>query len=468
MPPFGADGYFKEKKVKQRLSLICALLCVLLIFSACTNDNKPTNNVNELDPDSNLQPVSDYVLETVAVKDDYGVPYDFADIEAYPVSVRYGGAELNQGYKSLTSEAQRMLYDEMVKNVNYIACKPTDGLYDVLDIKIFDVELSEAEIRRVIVAFSHDNPQVFWLDNKFGYSNTTGCTVLQLYSFLSADSVESYSLEINSRLKELHLGLVSDMTEYSRELYIHDWLVSNCNYAEDVVKISDDYLSFTSYGALVNQKAVCEGYTRALQLMLATVGIESVPVIGNGNDGLHMWNCVKIDSQWYYVDATWDDNEKGSGYEYFNITTEQLLYDHTIMPIYSQLTDEQICGTDDGAADSFNLIVPVCSENSQNYFVKNSIAINSLDDVAKENLKTGLREAQLNLAETMTVSISADLDYDDTLDELFYCNDYVFFECLDAVNEELEENFFDRNNVSISKKPHLRVVTVILQYTDER
>ena len=119
-------------------------------------------------------------------------------------------------------------------------------------------------------------------------------------------------------------------------------------------------------------------------------------------------------------------------------------------------------------ADSFNLIVPVCSSTAQNYFVKNSLLVNDLGDISKENIKTGLRVAQVNLTEKITINISSALDYEDTLDELFYSGDYIFFECLDAVNDEVEENFFDRNNVSISKKPHLRVVTVILQYTDER
>ncbi len=453
--------------MKSRLSLICILLGILMLFTACVGDKPPENSVNELDPDSTVQPVSDYVLETVAVKDDSGVYYDFADVEFYPVSVRYGGVELNQGYKSLTLEAQRVLYKEMEENVFYIAQESENGLFDVLGLKIWGVELTEAELRQVIVAFSLDKPHIFWLDNKFGYSNTTGDTVMQLYSFLSAEEIEEYSAQLNEKIRELHLGLRSDMTEYSRELYIHDWLIQNCNYAEDVVKISDDFLSFTSYGALVSQKAVCEGYTRAMQMMLSSVGIESYPVIGNGNDGLHMWNCVKIDNEWYYLDATWNDTEKGSGYDYFNITTEQLIYDHTILPVYSQLTEEQVCGLDDGVADSFNIIIPVCSATTQNYFVKNSLIVNDLGDIAKENIKTGLRVAQGSLTETVTISISQDLDYEDTLDELFYSGDYVFFECLDAVNEELEENFIDRNNVSISKKPHLRVVTVILQYTDE-
>ncbi len=453
--------------MKLRLFLIAVLLTLCMVFGACDYGKEPQINVNEVDHSQTVQPVSDYVLETVAVKDDNGIIYDFADVSPYPVSVRYGSAELNQGYKSLTEEAQRTLYQEMEENVYYIAQEKEDGMYDMLDIKIWGVELSEAQLRQVIVAFSLDKPHIFWMDNKFGYSNTTGNTILQLYSFLSAEDVEEYSTELNSMVQEYHLGLLPDMTEYSRELYAHDWINSNCNYADDVFKVSDDFLSFTSYGALVNKRAVCEGYTRSLQMLLASSGIESYPVLGVGNDGLHMWNCAKIDNEWYYVDATWNDTEKGSGYDYFNITTEQLLYDHTILPVYSQLTEEQICGIDDGIADSFNVIVPVCSATSQNYFVKNSLLVNDLGSISKENIKTGLRVAQSSLTEKITISIGAELDFEDTLDELFYSGDYIFFECLDEVNEELEENFIDRNNVSISKKPHHRVVTIILQYTDE-
>ena len=453
--------------MKSRLFIVAVILCLTVLFAAC-NDSSPKNVVNEVDVTYVAQPVSDYVLETVAVKDDDDIYYEYADVEAFPVSVRYGAAELSQGYKSLTLEAQRTIYAEMEENVYYIAQEPSDGMYDLHDITIWGEELTEAQLRQVIVAFCQDKPHIFWMDNKFGYANTSGRTVLQLYSFLSADDVEAYTAELNEKVRELHLGLFSDMTEYDRELYVHDWLVENCNYADDVFKISDDFLSFTSYGAMVNNKAVCEGYTRAMQMMLATVGVESFPIVGIGNDGLHMWNAVKVENEWYYLDPTWNDTEKGSGYDYFNLTTDQILYDHTILPVYSQLSEEQVCGSDDGQADSFNIIVPVCSGTSQNYFVKNSMFVSTVSDATKANIKRGLRKAQGELTETVFINVSPDLDYDETLDSLFYSGDYVFFECLDDVNEEFEDNFIDRNNVSISKKPHLRIVTVILQYTDER
>lgn len=453
--------------MKKGLCVVAVLLTILVFLSACTSEKPPENNVNEIDIDNSIQPVSDYVLETVAVKDSNGVTYDFAQAGNFPSSVRYGKAELSLGYKSLTTDAQREMYDEMLENVYYIAPEKENGMYDILEIIIWGEELTEAEIRQVIVAFSLDNPQVYWMDNKFGYSNTTGYTILQLYSYMSAEEVESSFEELAEKTREYHLGLTAEMSEYDRELYAHDWIVDNCNYADDVFKISDDYLSFTSYGAMVNSKAVCEGYTRALQLLLASAGIESYPIIGNGNEGLHMWNSVKIDGEWYYVDSTWDDTTKGSGYDYFNITTEQLLHDHTIMPVYSQLSAEQVCGVDDGVADSFNLTVPVCSGTAQNYFVRNAFVIEDFYAASRDGIKDELRAAHTSLAETITLCISADLDYDEALDSLFYSGEYIFFECLDAVNEEFSENYFDRNNVSIRKKANLNVVTVILQYTDE-
>ena len=54
---------------------------------------------------------------------------------------------------------------------------------------------------------------------------------------------------------------------------------------------------------------------------------------GNGYQG-HAWNQVKVDGQWYQVDVTWDDGyehltSKGYISEFFLITPDNMMYDHT-------------------------------------------------------------------------------------------------------------------------------------------
>ena len=60
---------------------------------------------------------------------------------------------------------------------------------------------------------------------------------------------------------------------------------------------------------------MCEDYSRLFKAMCDETGLESVMVTGNArdfykpyrnaHDNPHAWNAVKIDGEWYLLDATW-------------------------------------------------------------------------------------------------------------------------------------------------------------------
>ena len=93
------------------------------------------------------------------------------------------------------------------------------------------------------------------------------------------------------------------------------------------------------YGTLVNKKAVCAGYSKAFQFLLNQIGIECLYVVGEALNESHAWNLIKLEGDYYYVDATWGDysNTMQSKnysddvhYDYFCITTKELLLDHKL------------------------------------------------------------------------------------------------------------------------------------------
>ena len=59
----------------------------------------------------------------------------------------------------------------------------------------------------------------------------------------------------------------------------------------------------TAYGALINGKAVCQGYSNAFQMLMESLGIPASVVIGDD----HAWNAVWVDGHISYIDVTWDD-----------------------------------------------------------------------------------------------------------------------------------------------------------------
>ena len=393
----------------------------------------------------------------------YSVDRSIIDIK----SEYYSSAELNRGYESLESEAMRICYKKIDNSVYYIAKEKSAGkeVYNTLKITLQGQVLSEAELRVVISAYFCDHPQVYWIDNNFEYAVGSTKTVLQLFSFMSGREIELSAEKLSKKANEVISKAGRGLDEYERELFIHDRVVEACDYAEDVKSIQDDYKAFTAYGALVEGKAVCEGYSRLFQMLLSAVGIESYGVLGVGSYELHMWNCVEIYGDWYYVDTTWaEDKEVGVCYDYFNLSTDQLEIDHVINPLYSELTDEQICGNEWTEPKSFNVIVPECNDKNQNYYQKSAVTIDDFSQESKDKLKEAIIFAAENCAGErfpVYIHIGTGMYYDYAVENLFYSGEFFFFSCLDEINEEGKVSI-DRYNVSIRRIGSMAGVNVYL------
>jgi len=118
-------------------------------------------------------------------------------------------------------------------------------------------------------------------------------------------------------------GIDASMTDFEKELYLHDALVKRVTY-------NDAAYAHNAYGALVNGVAVCEGYSEALQILLHRAGIPSFQAYGYANGGPHAWNYVQLDGAWYHTDPTWNDPDDYLVHSYFNISEAMIAPDHSI------------------------------------------------------------------------------------------------------------------------------------------
>ena len=70
------------------------------------------------------------------------------------------------------------------------------------------------------------------------------------------------------------------------------------------------HLKTTAYAALVNKRAVCQGYAVLMYRLLREAGVNTRVITGTlkGGNGTeyHAWNLVEIDGVWYNLDVTWD------------------------------------------------------------------------------------------------------------------------------------------------------------------
>lgn len=155
-----------------------------------------------------------------------------------------------------------------------------------------------------------------------------------LHAYRSGDS--SSLSEMNRRILDAAKDVIAseisdDMSDYEKELAIHDFITgwSRFDYSVFGRSAADGYTdgSDTPYGVLIDQSAMCHGYSSTFQLFMDMLDIECMTVFGipSSNGVEHSWNMVKLDGEWYQVDCAWDDPIGGSPcHTYFNVTSDYL------------------------------------------------------------------------------------------------------------------------------------------------
>ncbi len=188
----------------------------------------------------------------------------------------------------------------------------------------------EEQVCELYNAFIQDNPQFFHLGSVYGYDGRQHgekrrFTALKLTYTMPAAERQVARDTLETAANTL-LGTLSDtMSAFEKEVALHDGLITRCTYhhtaAEADEPLTQYPTAFTAYGALVEGKAVCEGYARAFQYLLNAAGIPATAVAGRDEeDQPHLWNAVRLDNAVYYVDPTWDDTDDMVSYTYFNLT----------------------------------------------------------------------------------------------------------------------------------------------------
>ncbi len=192
------------------------------------------------------------------------------------------------------------------------------------------IEVTEEELKELFVAVLYDNSEFFWVDVNYTFVDYgTSIEFSPNYRFDRSTS-EKMSDTLDKKIDKIVKGSENLTTDYEKELYFHDCVCDMTVYNEDTFGKMGD----TAYSALIDGEAICEGYSRAMQLLLDRVGIRNYLVVGDGvnEEGTeaHMWNIVEIDGENYHLDATWNDtgNENGIGYLYFNVNDNIISRDH--------------------------------------------------------------------------------------------------------------------------------------------
>lgn len=383
---------------------------VCLLFAGCSDEQTE---------DDGYKVFSDgtYVLQEEEIVPE--IEYDFADFYIPE------GMIMDYCSKGFTPE-ERELYNVIVGNLGTL----TDRMPLTTDSTVYEKILKTIRIENL--AYPHVTK--YWTEYNGEFE------VVVTYR-MTADEISSMNMAAEKVGKEIIAQLTPDMDDYEKLKFFHDYLILNCE--------TDKTYSFadTVYGALVEKKALCEGYSKAFAYLCNLAGIENVIITGETYVP-HMWNMVKLDGNWYHVDVTWDKPAD----ELHKVFPDVILYQ------YFMVTDSVINNTH--IIDIEPFLSPQAFGTAENYFSREGTDVSS-----RAELLTASENAILSAVQSKRTSAMVKFD---TTDVMISCTN-------DLKNEELFNQIIEKANLEYGQNIKLswtdyygqyRILTFIIEYLE--
>lgn len=406
--------------MRQRKNVVL-VLCMLCVFALTGCMKLVLNNgLISSEPSESQEDTYDYIQY---VETSEGVPDD-TTTQAVDVS---SSVSSRIRYEQL-SDVQKAAYEELYEGIlNHEESINVSEAIDETDLdRVYDAIINTADFELIYPTRRYE----------FKYDVLTG-------NVYKVNPTYEVSLEERDYMQSQVDAVVEDVVAQTTDLdvfqtvkFFHDYVILNCSYDDSLTNYSN------AYGALVEGKAVCEGYARAFKYLCDRVGIPCELVIGSTNVD-HMWNVVQIDGDWYHIDLTWDDPKNKDGdyisYTYFNLTQNDILKDHTIDDSYT---------------------VPLANSTAMNYFNYYGLSVASVDEFG-DKLYGQIYDAVLHNRQYVYFRAESQEVYEGMLYSLG--NDYVLYSDMEEASESAGATL-DTSSVSYSYDDVMLTLTIALNY----
>lgn len=227
-------------------------------------------------------------------------------------------------HNTLDEELQ-MVYDEM--------------LYAIMNFQD-NVRLSttdSADVKTCYNAICADYGEIFWVEScSYGELSMKGkpyaVSFVVNYAY-TPDEVRAYQLKMQPVIDKYLARLAECESDYEKTEVLYRKLIKEVDYDLSAAN-NQNILS-----VFLGKETVCQGYACATQYLLQQSGIPCVIVTGTAQGQPHAWNLAQLDGDYYYIDVTWgntdslgdvDGDAPQINYGYLNITSEELLKNHTL------------------------------------------------------------------------------------------------------------------------------------------
>jgi hypothetical protein len=261
--------------------------------------------------------------------------------------------------------------------------------------------ISPDDVATAVDRIHAENPEICWFNNcSYRYSTLFFEFTAEPVDGFSTGELSGYYSELEAKANAVAREASKLQGDREKLKYVHDYLVSNCDYDMASKGSSAAKPAHTAYGCLIDHKAVCSGYSKAFQLIAKKLGFECGRVSGNAGES-HAWNYVKLDGKYYWVDVTWDDPT-------YDTSSKPMVAD--ICQKYFLIDDELLYRS--RTNDDDNPFVPVCTSLDLYQFTLDGAIYDSFStDMLSGLIEKHMSEGYLDLMFTSESAYSSCLSF---------------------------------------------------------
>lgn len=223
-----------------------------------------------------------------------------------------------------------------------------------------------SEFWQAYYAVLADHPEIFWIGTSAQIEESSLTGEVVAYSFetmVEKEARPQLRSELEAAAQSCIEQIPADASEYEKIKFVYEYLINTVDYDAG----GTDTQNIQS--ALLYQKSVCAGYSKAFQYLLHRMGLFCTYITGTIADGgEHGWNLVRIEDAYYYVDVTWgdpvfvnqreDNGESRINYTYLCCPQQELFLTHV-------------------PSDAVEL--PECTSDDYNYYKRNGMYYEEFD-----------------------------------------------------------------------------------------
>ena len=171
--------------------------------------------------------------------------------------------------------------------------------------------LSADRAKEIFMIFDYENPQFYFLDAAYYMSTTKSCLYITFYDRFrdsvsragvtnsTFSTIDSYAAIVNTMGSDEAKARKAEELVMAKNKYAYSMQIPGGNYQE--------YYDQSLYSTFNLGYTVCAGYAKGVNSILRKAGMSAMSVTSSN----HAWNLVKVNGNWYNLDATWDDSDSG-------------------------------------------------------------------------------------------------------------------------------------------------------------